>query len=249
MSIKPPDKVLIPRGHFIMGSITGLGGAFEEEAPMHVVYLTDYYLSRTPITHREYAQFIAAMRYPAPDGWRGMSPPFGKEKHPVSNISWQDATAYCDWLSSVTGLTCRLPSEAEWEKGARGIYAQLFPWGNTWEPERCNTSDIGVNSTTAVDYFQTGKSPYGLLDMAGNVFEWTNTLWRMSDDPKDAFHYPYDPDDGREAPGKDGRALHIVRGGSYVRSQLYARCSSRLHFSSITRTPEIGFRIAIDANA
>ncbi len=223
MSIKPLDTVLIPKGHFIMGSIPGLGGAFEEEAPIHIVYLTDFYLSRTLITHREYAQFIAATHY---------TPPM----------------AYCGWLSTITGRPCRLPSEAEWEKGARGINAQLFPWGNVWELGRCNTSEAGMNGTTAVNHFQTGESPYGLLDMAGNVFEWTNTLWGMSDDPKDAFHYPYNPDDGREAPSDDERVLHIVRGGSYLRGQRYARCTSRVNFRSMTRSLEIGFRIAIEIN-
>ncbi len=248
MSIKPPDVVLIPRGHFIMGSITELGGAFEEEAPIHIVYLTDYYLSRTPITNTEYADFVAATHRATPSGWPGKSPPYGKEMHPVANVSWQDATAYCKWLSGIIGQCCRLPSEAEWEKAARGTYARIFPWGNVWESEHCNTSEANVNGTVAVDRFSAGESFYGLLDMAGNVFEWTNTLWGVSDDPSNAFRYPYDPDDGREKPGEDDRVLHIVRGGSYRRSQRYARCPSRVNFRSMTRSPEIGFRIAIDTD-
>src|SRR2546423_3779329 len=122
MSMRQLDMVLIPKCYFIMGSILDLDQeAFKEESPIHVVYLTNYYLSRTPITNAEYASFIAATRYPSPEGWRGKLPPHEKEMHPVVNTSWMDATAYCRWLSATTGKTYRLPSEAEWEKGARGI--------------------------------------------------------------------------------------------------------------------------------
>jgi formylglycine-generating enzyme required for sulfatase activity len=246
MSIKQPEMVFIPKGYFIMGSIPELGGAFENEAPIHIVYLTNYYLSRTPITNAAYAHFIADTHYVVPEGWRGKNPPYGKEMHPVANVSWKDAMTYCGWLSTIKGQTYRLPSEAEWEKGARGTNARLFSWGNVWEPGRCNTSEAGVNGTVPVDHFQKGESPYGLFDIAGNVFEWTNTLWGMNDDSSDSFRYPYDPDDGREIPSDDERVSHIVRGGSYLRGQRYARNATRVNFRSMTRSPEIGFRIAMD---
>jgi toxoflavin biosynthesis protein ToxD len=246
--MKQLDMVIIPKGHFIMGSIPTLDQeAFDEETPMHIIYLTDYYLSCTPITNDQYALFIAATHYSSPEGWHGKVPPHGKERHPVVNVNWEDSSAYCRWLSTTTGDAYRLPSEAEWEKGARGVNALVFPWGNAWEPYRCNTLEADLRSTVSVDNFQKGNSPYGLLDMAGNIFEWTNTLWQEEGLNSNPFRYPYDPDDGREVAAKNERAIRIARGGSFLRNRRYARCSSRMRFRATTRNPDTGFRVAMES--
>ena len=248
MSMKQPDMVLISKSYFIMGSIPTLDqDAFEEETPIHIVYLTDYYLSRTPITNDQYALFIADTHYASPEGWYEKLPPRGKERHPVVNVNWEDSSAYCRWLSTTTGNAYRLPSEAEWEKGARGVNALLFPWGNAWEANRCNTAEAEARATVPIDYYQKYDSPYGLLDMAGNIFEWTNTLWSEEDSSSNLFSYPYNPDDGREATSKNERAIRIVRGGSFLRNRRYARCASRMRFRSTTRNPDTGFRVAMES--
>jgi formylglycine-generating enzyme required for sulfatase activity len=247
MVVKLPDMILIQRGHFIMGSIPELDTlAFESEFPAHVVYLTDFHISRMLVTNAEYAVFLEATNYQAPEGWRGKHPPLGKEEHPVVNVSWHDAQTYCRWLSQATGKPFRLPSEAEWEKAARGLYANLYPWGYKWEAGRCNTQEAGNNSTSPVGHFKGDVSPYRVLDLAGNVFEWTGTLWSNADRGLSPFRYPYSPDDGREELAKSGKISCVVRGGSFLRPHRYARCASRMHYVSTQRMIDIGFRLAID---
>ena len=114
------------------------------------------------------------------------------------NVSWQDAQAYCQWLSEKTGKSYRLPSEAEWEKAARGADGRVYPWGNEWDAAKCNTRESKIQGTSPVGQFSTlGDSPSGCADMVGNVWEWTLSLWGPdSDSPK--YRYPYDPADGRE---------------------------------------------------
>ena len=114
----------------------------------------------------------------APDDWADGQPPKDKLHHPVVNVTWHDACAYCRWLSEVTGKAIALPSEAEWEKAARGDQDQrAYPWGDAFDMLRCNSDELGLEDTTPVGIFPTGASPYGCLDMAGNVWEWTRSLW------------------------------------------------------------------------
>jgi len=184
-----PEMVLIPDGEFLMGSDPSVDkDARDDEQPQHTLYLPDYYLAKTPVTNAQYAAFVQ-VTYRQPGGWKGGKPPSGKEDHPVVNVSWHDAVAYCNWLAEVTGKPYRLPSEAEWEKGARGTDGRIYPWGNRWDAKRCNTGESGKEGTTPVGAYPEGASPYGLLDMAGNVWEWTRSVYKS---------YPYDPDDGRE---------------------------------------------------
>ncbi len=246
-----PEMIKIPKCHFIMGSLTELDHqAFGEEQPMHIVYLTDFALSRTPITNKQYADFVAATRHRSPEGWQGSQPPRGKKDHPVVNVNWFDANAFCQWLAEQTGILYRLPSEAEWEKAARGVHANLYPWGNQWEDEKCNTVESGLHDTVEVGHFQHDRSPYEILDLAGNVFEWTNTLWAIEDTSgkRRRFPYPYNPNDGREGSDANSnmKTLYVARGGSYLRPQRYSRCASRIEYSATIRMTDLGFRIATD---
>lgn len=245
MRIPLPEMRQIPAGYFIMGSIPKLDSlAFEDEHPIHAVYLTDFLISRAHITNAQYAAFVTASGHRAPDGWYGRTAPRGKEDHPVVNVSWQDAFAYCRWLSEETGAAYRLPTEAEWEKAARGPNARLFPWGYEWNDAKCNTKESGVEETTPVGYYEDGNSIYDVLDMAGNVLEWTSTLW--GNDRNIAYTYPYAPDDGREDGLLNDRLSRVARGGSFLRSFRWARCSSRVRMICSTCLPDLGFRVALD---
>jgi formylglycine-generating enzyme required for sulfatase activity len=176
-------------------SITRQQKWYENELASEVV-TGAFRITRTPITNAQYAAFVAATGHPWPDvdpqtwagyglihpyartrrhAWQGPVPPPGRADHPVVLLSHEDAEAYAAWLSRVTGQTWRLPSEAEWEKAARGTDARIFPWGNTFDPTRLNSHDLGPFDTMPVGSFPEGASPYGLLDAAGQVYEWTAT--------------------------------------------------------------------------
>jgi formylglycine-generating enzyme required for sulfatase activity len=129
-------------------------------------------------------------------------------------VSWHDAVAYCNWLAEVTGKPYHLPSEAEWEKGGRGSDGRIYPWGNQWDAKRCNSEEGSKGGTTPVGAYPHGASPHGLLDMAGNVWEWTRSLWG-EDWQKPSFKYPYDPDDGREDLNAPASVCRVLRGGSW----------------------------------
>jgi formylglycine-generating enzyme required for sulfatase activity len=176
------------------------------------------------VTNAQDAAFVQATGHELPRYWKGGKPPSGKEDHPVK-IARDDAMAYCRWLSEVTGKPYRLPSEAEWEKGAWGSDGRIYPWGNRWDAERCNSWEGGGLYTTPVEAYSQGASPYGLLDMAGNVWEWTRSLWGKYG--LLSFKYPCDPADGREdldAPYTDNR---VVRGGGCTNIRRKVRCAYR----------------------
>jgi formylglycine-generating enzyme required for sulfatase activity len=150
----------------------------------------------TPITNRQYAAFVAATGHLAPDvdratwegfglvhpyastrrfAWTGNRPPAGRDDHPVVLVSVADAQAYAGWLSRRTGRAWRLPTELEWEKAARGTDGRVFPWGNAFDPARLNSHDAGPFDTVPAGRFPAGASPFGVLDAAGQVYEWTAT--------------------------------------------------------------------------
>ena len=210
-----PEMVLIPAGEFTMGSDPGSDPiAADNEQPQHTLYLPDYYLARTPVTNAQYAAFVQAASHDPPSHWDGVKPPSGKEDHPVVFVTWHDAVAYSNWLAQATGKPYRLPSEAEWEKGARGSDGRIYPWGNRWDAQRCNSGEGGPGDTTPVGAYPQGASPYGLLDLAGNVWEWTRSLWGR-EVSRPAFGYPYDAEDGREDPGAGDEVLRVLRGGAF----------------------------------
>ena len=153
------------------------------------VDVAEFYIGKYPVTNQQYEAFVQATNYKLPQHWRRGRIPAGKENHPVVYVSWEDAVAFCEWLSKESGREFRLPTEAKWEKAARGglripgpggalmdnpLPARQYPWGDDFDAEKCNTRESGIGDTTPVgEYSPAGDSPYGVADMAGNVWEWT----------------------------------------------------------------------------
>jgi len=233
LPLKPfePETAFVPEGPFLMGTISG-PGVSEYETPQHEVTLPNYFVGKYPVTNKEYAVFIAQEKDRDPPkgvGWFLREPPPDKLDLPVTGVSWHDAVAYCTWLSEQTGRRYRLPSEAEWEKAARGgllipsfeeanlaenpMPSRLYPWGDSWI-EGC--ANAGSDDPSPVGVFPSGASPYGCQDMLGNVEEWTRTLWGSRREQPD-YLYPYCGDDGRESPVRRDtfRVFLVHRGGSY----------------------------------
>jgi formylglycine-generating enzyme required for sulfatase activity len=142
--------------------------------------------------------------------------------------------AYCNWLAEVTGKPYCLPSEAEWEKAARGTDGRIYPWGNRWDASRCNCQETSPNQTTPVGAYPDGASPYGLLDMAGNVWEWTRSLF---------WDYLYDPADGREDLRTAGS--RVLRGSAYIDNARRVCCASRLRLDPDDRHGHWGVRVVV----
>jgi formylglycine-generating enzyme required for sulfatase activity/energy-coupling factor transporter ATP-binding protein EcfA2 len=162
-------------------------------------------------------------------------PTWNLPNHPVVGVSWFEALAYCAWLAEATGRPCRLPTEAEWEKAARGTDGRTYPWGDEWAEDRANTSEAEIGRTTAVGAFPAGASPCGTLDMSGNVLEWCSSVGFME------APYPYRADDGREDLERD--AFRAVRGGSWSLSRRDARCACRVGLHPGTFDIDSGFRV------
>jgi formylglycine-generating enzyme required for sulfatase activity len=231
-----PEMVLIPVGGFLMGSDPAKDkDAQDDEQPQHFLALPAYYLARTPVTNAQYLAFVQDAGQGAPGGWQGDKPPKGKEDHPVVDVTWRDALAYCRWLAQATGRPYALPSEAEWEKGARGTDGRIYPWGNDWAAARCNCYERREGDTTPVGAYPGGASPYGLLDMAGNVWEWTRSLWDRE--------YPYVPNDGRE--NLEAGGARVVRGGAFDFTSGFVRCAFRLSLNPAQWVRGLGFRVVL----
>ncbi|MES9904112.1 MAG: SUMF1/EgtB/PvdO family nonheme iron enzyme [Sedimenticola sp.] len=231
-----PEWVSIPGGKFVMG----------EGSEEHSVYLPDYAISRVPVTNAQYQLFVEAAEHEPPEHWNGKRTPRGKEAHPVSHIGFHDAVAYCHWLSRVADRLITLPSEAEWEKAARGSDdTRQYPWGDAFDATRCNTGESGFGGTTPTGIFLNGASPYGCLDMSGNVWEWTRSLWGTGwEKPK--FVYPYDPENAkRENLDAGDEVLRVVRGGSWYHLRGYARCAARVRNRPDLRHYYLGFRVVL----
>ncbi len=237
-----PQMVRIPAGPFLMGSTdeqikqaiaSGLDKDWAaRERPQHTVELSEYFIGKYPVTNTEYQAFVREAGYKSPQGWDGDKYPEGKSDHPVVNVSWDDAVAYCKWLSEKTGKTYRLPTEAEWEKAARSTDGRIYPWGNEWDPKKLNSKEGGPGDTTPVgQYSPAGDSPYGAADMSGNVWEWTNSKREK---------YPYDANDGRE----DGKGdVFVLRGGAWDLSVSYARAACRSGIHRVLPWYNLGFRV------
>jgi formylglycine-generating enzyme required for sulfatase activity len=231
-----PETLRVPAGQFLMGSDPKKDkDAEDDEQPQHTLDLPAYRIARAPVTNAQYLAFVQAAGHRVPEHWEDGKPPGGKEEHPVVLVSWHDAMAYCRWLGEATGRPYRLPSEAEWEKAARGTDGRIWPWGDEWEKKLCNSAEGGPGDTTPVgQYSPGGDSPYGCMDMAGNVWEWTPSVYR---------DYPYDPEDGREDPKAGGP--FALRGGSWLLNRRIARVSYRSRTHPVSFNGSIGFRVVV----
>lgn len=254
-----PETLLVPAGPFLMG---------EGEA-QHEVTLTAYRIGKYPVTNDEYAVYVrqTGATVPPAAGWVlaavGQVPAPSQEQHPIVGVSWDDAVAYCRWLTKGTDRAYRLPTEAEWEKAASWVADAetesvgkkgrkvVYAWGDSFDAQKCNAQPTGIGHTTPVGaYSAQGDSPTGCADMAGNVWEWTNTRWGRDRAVAD-YSYPYDPDDGREKAEAilPYREYRICRGGSFRSSAKQVTTTARTRYAANSNNAtDRGFRIAMDIN-
>lgn len=267
----PDGMAFIPGSEFLMGSPDD-GLSYDDEGPQRMVYVGSFLIDRHEVTNALYQQFVVATGHPPPRHqkseftlWVDETPLPGSEQHPVVNVSWEDAVAYCKWQSK------RLPTEAEWEKAARGLDGHRYPWGNDWDLMRANSASYwaghtiefkdgkewkafwitgdgarisherglkGEILTMPVGSFPDGASPYGLLDMAGNVSEWVQDWYEP---------YSYLNASLSDPQGPNGQLLKVVRGGSWLKPARNLRASDRDYGYPADRASGIGFRCAKDA--
>lgn len=219
--------VSIPAGPFLMGSDTGRG----DEAPAHEVDLPAFEIDKFEVTNADFAKFVEATGYETDAEKAGVANTWrtyytqGKDNHPVVKVSWNDAVAYCQWVGK------RLPTEAEWEKAARGTDGRVYPWGSDYDPQKANGKDRGIRGTTAVGSFAEGASPYGVMDMAGNVWEWTADWYKPY--PGSTFESPY-----------FGEKFRVLRGGGWFETAEFLRTMVRNAGTPETANDDIGFRCA-----
>src|SRR5262249_26081145 len=186
-----PPTISVSLGPFLMGSDPAKDPqAVGDEQPQSRVTLGNFQIAKHAVTVAEYAAFVEQSGHGAPPeqgpSWNDQQQ---QPDHPVVGVSWYDARAYAAWLSQFTDAPWRLPTEAEWEKAARGTDGRIYPWGDQWDRTRANTNDGGPLTTTPVGTYSTGASPYGAQDMAGNVWELTSSIYKP---------HPYRQNDGRE---------------------------------------------------
>jgi formylglycine-generating enzyme required for sulfatase activity len=222
--------VWIPPGPFLMGSDKEQDPqAAGDELPQHKVNLTGYWIGRAPVTVAQLLLFAKAVGYESDE--YSLS---DIEDRPAWNVTWHHALEYCHWLSRKTGLLVTLPSEAEWEKAARGPDGRIYPWGDT--PPTEDLCNFNVFDTTPVgEYSPQGDSPYGCVDMAGNIWEWTRSHWK---------EYPYDPNDGRENL-KSINVIRVIRGGDFFCGSRFIRSAARLNSVPRDQFSNIGFRVVV----
>jgi formylglycine-generating enzyme required for sulfatase activity len=244
-----PQMIRIPAGRFLMGSTKEQvaqavkDGADKNwviwEQPQHSVELSEYSIGKYPITNREYQAFVRDAKYKPPRGWDGDQFSAEKGSHPVVNVSWEDANAYCKWLSEKTSKQYRLPTEAEWEKAARGEDGRIYPWGNEFDPQKANTSQAKIGDTSDVGKFSPqGDSPSGCADMAGNVWEWCNDWFNENEYKERQASVVKDP----QGPYKGN--TRVLRGGSFDSNLRNARCVSRNRYDPRYFRNNYSFRVA-----
>ena len=229
------EMVLIPAGNFLMGD-----SERADEQPAGEIWVDAFYIDRFPVTNEQFRPFVEAGIYQQPDHpcWLGFeenyrwmrktemrrAPRYWWDKdwnspdRPIVGITWFEAVAFARWSGK------RLPSEAEWEKAARGTDGRRFPWGNEFDLHCCNVSESGIKSTAPVGQFSPiGDSPYGVAEMSGNIWEWTSSLY---------LPYPYRKDDGREELA-EAAGRRVLRGGSWQsRFVEHVRCANR-HYGEV----------------
>ncbi|NIM17712.1 MAG: SUMF1/EgtB/PvdO family nonheme iron enzyme [Candidatus Aminicenantes bacterium] len=247
--IHPDNMVRVPAGEFIRGS-----DEFDREKPVRRIDLNEFMIGTYPVTNHEFKAFVdddgyKNKEYWTEDGWQwrkkeNISKPlywhdreWNGPNFPVVGVSWYEASAYAEWLSRKTSDKYVLPTEAQWEKAARGNGGFSYPWGNTWEEkeDRCNWFELGLRRTSPVGIFPAGASPYGCMDMAGNVWEWCADWF-------DEDYYKESPDRNPKGP-KDG-SNRVIRGGGWGYRRQYCRASYRYWSIPVARDAGLGFRLA-----
>ena len=232
----PNPMALIPAGKFIMG----FDDRMPDEGPQHKVNLSSFWIDYYEVTNAQYKKFIDATNRRSPSHFRNRTYPEGKANHPVTEVTWYDADAYCKWAGK------RLPTDEEWEKAARGTDGRMFPWGNEFDTDRANTPQRWAKlhqegDTMPVGSFPNGVSPYGVYDMSGNVWEWTSSWYKA---------YP-----GNTHPSENyGEEYKTLKGGSWFDCSFYkcgisAPVFNRSFFIRGTHNKSFGFRCAKDAAA
>jgi formylglycine-generating enzyme required for sulfatase activity len=248
--------VEIPAGPFRMGSAEGDPDSFGDEHPQHEVVLPAFYMARYPVTVQQLSAFVVDSSEELVDRWALE----GFSNHPVVQVTWHEALAYCRWLGKklkaeaaerlasgaeprdfwegmASGrLAVSLPSEAEWEKAARGTDCRIYPWGDDFDPDRANVSESGVGAVSAAGCFPGGASPFGCQEMSGSVWEWTRNVFKA---------YPYLSTDGREDLEASSQPFYVVRGGSWVNDSGVARCACRAGGAPGSRSDRFGFRVVV----
>lgn len=254
----PEGMALIPEGSFMMGrnladeekkSTIDVQGQpikiFSYDWPAHQVNVSAFYLDRMEVSNGQYAEFVKATGRPAPANWNGSEPPPNAELVPVTGVSYLDAREYCAWRSQKDGgFTFRLPTEEEWEYAARGKDAgkpnapiNLYPWGDQWAGTNANTIESRLEKPRNVDAYPNGKSPFDVLNLAGNVAEWTST---------DFNHYPGSDQQTPREEGYQG-TYQVVRGGGFAYPKEYAMTTTRVWARPEDKGPKLGFRCVADA--
>ena len=228
--------------------------SFSREQPQHTLALAGYAIGKYPVTVGEYRAFLRAGGYQCYRYWTEVAwawreslgkvqPEFwgdekwaGDDRLPVVGVSWYEAGAYCRWLSEETGEHYRLPTEAEWEKAARGTDGRMYPWGDEFDAGRCNTREGRLNKTAPVGrHSPEGESPHRCAEMAGNASDWTLSQYRP---------YPYDGSDGRNE--EEGEAERVIRGGSWYKPELRARVVARGMNDPFFADNDVGFRCVLE---
>ncbi|NQE46031.1 Hercynine oxygenase [ANME-1 cluster archaeon GoMg2] len=248
LRIKADNMVLVKEGKFMRGS-----SEVDDEKPSREIYLDDFWIGKYLVTNEEFKEFIDDGGYDkdrkimwSEEGWRWREeneiskPEYWHDRKwngpnfPVVGISWYEAEAYANWLSEIKGYQYRLPTEAEWEKAARGAEHFKYPWGEDFDRNLCNSDESGLHRTSPVGIYPNGKSPYGCFDMTGNVWEWCSDWYSNN-------YYTNSPDRNPNGPLKG--ANRVIRGGGWNRYARYCRSAFRHRNDPRCRYYYIGFRL------
>jgi formylglycine-generating enzyme required for sulfatase activity len=238
--VSPVDgavQVCVPSGYFYMGSSTSDPEAQSGEQPQHMLYIGSFWIDQTEVTNAQYKKCVDAGRCSAPGSTATStrSSYYGNSQYndyPVIAVNWDQARAYCEWAGR------RLPTEAEWEKAARSSSARMYPWGSTAPDSSRANFNRDVGDTMKVGSYPLGYSSYGGLDMAGNVWEWTSSMFKA---------YPYNLSDGRE--DLASRDKRVVRGGGWESAANMLRSAFHGVSEVTTRAGNYGFRCARSASS
>lgn len=228
--------VEIPAGPFTMGTYPDGLRKTDPEEPQRSVTLDAYAIGIYHITNAQYIQYINATGYRQPVYLEDER--FNAPDYPVVGVSWYDTINFLEWIMNITGLTYRLPSEAEWEKTARGTDGREYPWGNEWDATKANTSESKLKRLTPVGSYPEGISPFGCYDMGGNAYDWCSDWFHAETYKHSPAENPMGAVEGRRK---------VIRGGSWLpRGKFAARCANRAAYEPIRTVHNVGFRIAID---